>query len=121
MLIGLVVLVVLGIYGAWKASRGEEVSPETKELGARVRRSLAGAANPIPGVNLFRGQSSSDFVAEPLRDEIGPDEGHVFSMGSVEAPGAARPEIDPLVESQASSCERPRRSKGKKSSSAPES
>lgn len=84
MIIGMVVLALISIYALWRAFRGQGVPEDVREYESRVKRSLAGSTGSIAGGSIFRTQSSNDFFAGPLKDEIGPDEDHICSIAPAE-------------------------------------
>ena len=91
MIIGMVVLAFISIYAFWRAFRGQGVPEDVREYEGRVKRSLAGSTGSIAGGSIFRTQSSNDFFAGPLKDEIGPDEDHIFSVAPAEPQDPSTP------------------------------
>src|SRR5690242_434303 len=89
MLIGMIILGVIAAWAATLALRGKKVSPETEEYAARVRRSVGGAAHNAPWL---LGQAPAHLMPGPLKDEIGPDEGHIYVLPSGEPPDNAPPD-----------------------------
>lgn len=67
-------LFVFGVYWFVARWRRKELPEEDRQFGARVGRSVH-AAVPIPG---FAGQAPADFLFEPYKESIGPEESHTL-------------------------------------------
>lgn len=90
MVIVAVFLFVFGVVWFVKRWRYKELPENERQYGARVGRSVH-AAVPLPG---FAGQAPPDFMFEPYKESIGPDESHTLV---VDAKG--RPVVDMDVDS----------------------
>lgn len=69
-------LFVFGVYwlvGRW---RNKQLPEDERQFGARVGRSVH-AAVPIPG---FAGQAPADFLYEPYKESVGPEEHHTLVL-----------------------------------------
>ncbi len=67
-------LFVFGVYWFVARWRRKELPEDDRQFGARVGRSVH-AAVPIPG---FAGQAPADFLFEPYKESIGPEESHTL-------------------------------------------
>ena len=83
-------LFAFGVY--WYVLRWHrKVIPEDdRQFGARVGRSLH-AAVPLPGV---AGQPPPDFMFEPYKESVGPDESHTLVLDEKGRPIAAQTVMD---------------------------
>jgi len=67
-------LFVFGVYVLVLRARRSEMPEDTRQIGARLGRSMHSAV-PLPGL---MGQAPADFMPEPYRESIGPDESHTL-------------------------------------------
>lgn len=73
-----IVAVFLFVFGiVWFVKRWRNKLPEDdRQFGARIGRSVH-AAVPIPG---FSGQAPPDFLFEPYKESVGPEESHTLVL-----------------------------------------
>lgn len=87
-----IVAVFLFVFGVvWFVKRWRNKLPESdRQFGARVGRSVH-AAVPIPG---FAGQAPADFMFEPYKESIGPEESHTLVLDAKGRPVVAAENVD---------------------------
>lgn len=87
-----IVAFFLFVFGVvWFVKRWRNKLPEDdRQFGARVGRSVH-AAVPIPG---FAGQAPPDFLFEPYKESIGPEESHTLMVDAKGRPIGLEQNVD---------------------------
>jgi hypothetical protein len=87
-----IVAFFLFVFGVvWFVKRWRNKLPESdRQFGARVGRSVH-AAVPIPG---FAGQAPPEFMFEPYKESIGPEESHTLVLDAKGRPIVAEEHVD---------------------------
>jgi hypothetical protein len=83
-------LFAFGVYWYVVRWHRKQIPEDDRQFGARVGRSLH-AAVPLPGV---AGQAPPDFMFEPYKESVGPEESHTLVLDEKGRPIAAQTALD---------------------------